>query len=70
MSRRFRSLKLWFVLRNYGISGLQAYIRNHCKLAKQFEQFIRKDDRFEVCNEVVVIKVLLKLSINKKTKFH
>ncbi|XP_029661350.1 tyrosine decarboxylase-like isoform X2 [Formica exsecta] len=29
LSRRFRSLKLWFVIRSYGISGLQAYIRNH-----------------------------------------
>lgn len=54
MSRRFRSLKLWFVMRSYGISGLQNYIRNHLALAKQFEALVKKDSRFEVCNEVVV----------------
>lgn len=52
LSRRFRSLKLWFVFRTYGISGLQAYIRNHMALAKKFEILVRKDDRFEVCNDV------------------
>ncbi|XP_050577234.1 aromatic-L-amino-acid decarboxylase-like isoform X2 [Bombus affinis] len=54
LSRRFRSLKLWFVMRSYGISGLQAYIRNHVQLAKRFEALVRKDSRFELCNEVVV----------------
>lgn len=52
LSRRFRSLKLWFVFRTYGISGLQNYIRNHIKLAKKFEQLVNKDDRFEVLNNV------------------
>ncbi|XP_076653481.1 aromatic-L-amino-acid decarboxylase [Halictus rubicundus] len=54
LSRRFRSLKLWLVLRCYGISGLQAYIRNHIQLAKRFEALVRKDARFEVCNDVVL----------------
>ncbi|KAG7196504.1 hypothetical protein KM043_018513 [Ampulex compressa] len=54
LSRRFRSLKLWFVMRNYGISGLQAYIRNHVRLAKKFEELVRKDSRFEICNDVVL----------------
>ncbi|KAK1134068.1 hypothetical protein K0M31_011853 [Melipona bicolor] len=54
LSRRFRSLKLWFVMRSYGISGLQAYIRNHVQLAKRFEALVRKDARFELCNEVVL----------------
>ena len=54
LSRRFRSLKLWFVMRTYGISGLQAYIRNHVELAKRFEALVKKDARFEVCNEVVL----------------
>uniref|UniRef100_A0A1B6E7B5 Tyrosine decarboxylase n=1 Tax=Clastoptera arizonana TaxID=38151 RepID=A0A1B6E7B5_9HEMI len=52
LSRRFRSLKLWFVFRNYGISGLQSYIRNHVKLAQRFENHILKDKRFEVLNDV------------------
>ncbi|RZF32474.1 hypothetical protein LSTR_LSTR011328 [Laodelphax striatellus] len=47
LSRRFRSLKIWFVMRSYGIKGLQAYVRHHCQLAKQFEQLVRQDNRFE-----------------------
>lgn len=52
LSRRFRALKLWFVIRKYGLSGLQNYIRNHIKLAKYFESLMRKDLRFEVVNNV------------------
>lgn len=40
LSRRFRSLKIWFVLRMYGVSGLQAYIRQHVALAKYFESLL------------------------------
>lgn len=54
LSRRFRSLKLWFMLRSYGISGLQKYVRRHCELAKYFENLVKKDERFEVCNQVKV----------------
>ncbi|XP_034248097.1 aromatic-L-amino-acid decarboxylase-like [Thrips palmi] len=52
LSRRFRALKLFFVLRRYGIAGLQRYVRNHIKLAKSFEALVRDDHRFEVCNDV------------------
>ena len=45
-----------FVLRSYGIDGLQKYIRHHCSLAKRFEQHVLKDSRFEICNEVKVIQ--------------
>lgn len=61
LSRRFRSLKLWFVLRTYGISGLQEYIRHHIRLAKRFEQLVLKDKRFEVCNEVILGLVCFRL---------
>jgi tyrosine decarboxylase len=54
LSRRFRALKLWFVLRSYGIEGLQKYIRNHCRLAKKFELMVLSDKRFEVLNDVQV----------------
>ena len=54
LSRRFRSLKLWFVIRSYGITGLQAYIREHCRLAKVFEKYCLQDKRFVVCNDVKV----------------
>lgn len=61
LSRRFRSLKLWFVLRTYGISGLQEYIRHHIRLAKRFEQLVLKDKRFELCNEVKLGLVCFRL---------
>jgi len=48
LGRRFRSLKLWFVIRHYGIEGLQHHIREHVRLAQQFAGWVREDDRFEV----------------------
>ncbi|XP_071033748.1 histidine decarboxylase isoform X2 [Parasteatoda tepidariorum] len=48
LSKRFRALKLWMVLRNYGIKGLQKHIRHGIKLAKLFETLVRDDDRFEI----------------------
>lgn len=54
LGRRFRSLKLWFVLRMYGIKQLQAHIRKHVALAKEFESLVRADKRFEISAEVVL----------------
>jgi len=48
LSKRFRALKLWFVLRNYGISGLQKMIRENVRLAQKFEALVRSDNRFEI----------------------
>jgi len=52
LSRRFRSLKLWCVLRNYGINGLQAYIRNHMEKAKYFESLVQSNKSFSIVSEV------------------
>jgi len=48
LGRRFRSLKLWFVIRHYGIEGLQYHIREHVRLARQFAAWVRDDSRFEL----------------------
>ncbi len=48
LGRRFRSLKLWFVIRHYGVEGLQYHIRQHVQLAQQFAQWLQSDDRFEL----------------------
>ena len=48
LGRRFRSLKLWFVIRYYGIEGLQYHIRRHIELAQQLSEWIEEDDRFEL----------------------
>lgn len=48
LGRRFRALKLWFVLRSFGVEGLQERIRFHINLAENFEKFIIDDDDFEL----------------------
>ncbi len=48
LGRRFRALKLWFVLRTYGVEGLQAMIRGHVALARELETWIRGEPDFEV----------------------
>jgi aromatic-L-amino-acid/L-tryptophan decarboxylase len=52
LGRRFRSLKLWFVIRHYGVEGLQHHIREHVRLAQQFVEWVRGDDRFELAAPV------------------
>ncbi|KAK8080015.1 hypothetical protein PG997_007833 [Apiospora hydei] len=47
--RRFRSLKVWFVIRSYGIKGLQAHIRKHVGLGEMFAELIKtRSDLFEI----------------------
>ncbi len=48
LGRRFRSLKLWFVIRHYGIEGLQYYIRKHVAIAQEFTQLINSHPSFEL----------------------
>jgi len=48
LGRRFRALKLWFVLRCYGLAGMRAYIREHVRLATWFESQLSRDPRFEL----------------------
>jgi aromatic-L-amino-acid decarboxylase len=48
LGRRFRSLKLWFVLRHYGIQGLRFHIREHVRIAQQFASWVEKDSQFEL----------------------
>jgi aromatic-L-amino-acid decarboxylase len=48
LGRRFRSLKLWFVIRHYGVDGLRRHIRRHVELAQDFASWVSRDDRFEL----------------------
>ena len=52
LGRRFRALKLWFVLRHYGAEGLREVIRRHCALAREFASWVEKDPGFELCAPV------------------
>jgi aromatic-L-amino-acid decarboxylase len=48
LGRRFRSLKLWFVLRHYGAEGLRHHIRRHVELAQDFAGWIAASADFEL----------------------
>ncbi|HEV2232271.1 MAG TPA: pyridoxal-dependent decarboxylase [Terriglobia bacterium] len=48
LGRRFRSLKLWFVIRHYGVEGLRHHIRRHIALGQEFAAWVRNDERFEL----------------------
>ena len=48
LGRRFRSLKLWFVIRHYGVEGLRRHIREHVRLAQEFAHRVDEADRFEL----------------------
>ena len=48
LGRRFRALKLWFVLRWYGAEGLRAHIRGHVALAQELAGWAEADERFDV----------------------
>src|SRR5262249_56531589 len=52
LGRRFRALKLWFVMRYYGHEGLAARIRDHIAWARELAAAIAGDERFELCAPV------------------
>ena len=47
LGRRFRALKLWFVIRHYGVAGLQAHVKAHLTLANRFAEWVDADPSFE-----------------------
>jgi aromatic-L-amino-acid/L-tryptophan decarboxylase len=52
LGRRFRALKLWFLIRHYGVEGLQHNVREHVRLAQEFAAWVKKDTRFELAAPV------------------
>lgn len=61
LSRKFKSLKMWFTIRTYGVQGLQNFIRNHVRLAKEFEKLLLADNRFEIVGKVTLGLVCFRL---------
>ncbi|MCX7834154.1 MAG: pyridoxal-dependent decarboxylase [Ignavibacteria bacterium] len=53
LGRRFRALKLWFVIRSYGVNGLKEKLRFHISLAKKFETILKQNEEFEILAPVV-----------------
>ncbi|NMC37756.1 MAG: aminotransferase class I/II-fold pyridoxal phosphate-dependent enzyme [Bacteroidales bacterium] len=54
LGRRFRALKLWSVIRMYGVEGLREKIRNHIKIAAELYEMISQEPDFEVAAPVVL----------------
>lgn len=48
LGRRFRALKLWFVIRHYGVEGLRHHIRQHIELAARFAEWVVNSEDFEI----------------------
>lgn len=48
LGRRFRALKLWFVLRSYGVDGIRSMVKRHLDLAAGFARRVEEDPRFEL----------------------
>jgi aromatic-L-amino-acid decarboxylase len=62
LGRRFRALKLWFVIRSYGVEGLQAILREHLRLAQLFKSWVEEDGRFELVAPVPLSLVCFRLN--------
>ena len=52
LGRRFRALKLWFVLRWYGLEGLRALVRHHVALAQRFASWVAEEPDWELAAPV------------------
>ena len=62
LGRRFRALKLWFVIRSYGIEGLQKIVREHIRLAEMVKDWVEQEERFELMAPVPVSLVCFRLN--------
>jgi aromatic-L-amino-acid decarboxylase len=54
LGRRFRALKLWFVIRSFGIEAMQEKLRSHIAMAKDLAELISQDDDFELMAPVTL----------------
>jgi len=68
LGRRFRALKLWSVIRMYGVEGLQEKIRYHIKLAAWLTENIRKEKDFELLAPVIINVVCFRYKPEGKTE--
>jgi aromatic-L-amino-acid decarboxylase len=52
LGRRFRSLKLWFVIRHYGVEGLRYHIGQHIRMAQDFANWVQVSADFDLAAQV------------------
>lgn len=67
LGRRFRALKLWMVIRAFGVQGIQARIRHHCALAQEFAAWVDESPDFEVVVPVPFSLVCLRAITGEST---
>ena len=67
LGRRFRSLKLWFVMRYFGRERLAEMIRSHCEYARRFARALEDDGRFEIAAPVRFSLVCFRLKGDDET---
>lgn len=64
LGRRFRALKVWFVLRNFGVKGLQAYVRKGVALGETFAGWLReRSDLFEIVTGPVFALTVFRVKV-------
>ncbi len=68
LGRRFRSLKLWFIIRYFGVEGLAARIKNHIELAQEFAKWIDEEKHFEIMAPVPFSTVCFRFNPGSKTE--
>lgn len=68
LGRRFRSLKLWFIIRYFGVDGLAERIKNHIKLAQEFKNWIDAEDDFELMAPVPFSTVCFRYNPGNKSE--
>ena len=67
LGRRFRALKLWFVIRNYGVKGLKEKIASHLELAQWFKQRVVEEEGFEVLAPVPLNTICFRKIVEGKS---
>jgi aromatic-L-amino-acid decarboxylase len=66
LGRRFRALKLWFVIRYYGVDGLQEWVREHIALTQEFKNWVEESPDFELLAPVPLNTVCFRFNPGKE----
>ncbi|MDH7500290.1 MAG: pyridoxal-dependent decarboxylase [candidate division NC10 bacterium] len=67
LGRKFRALKLWFVLRYYGVKGLQDLLRQHLALAQEFKRWVEESPDFELLAPVPLNTICFRFHPGKRS---
>lgn len=67
LGRRFRALKLWFVIRSYGVEGLRARLRAHLAMTQDFKRWVDESRHFQVLAPVPLNTVCFRFNPGKNS---